>query len=248
MEAKSLRSVPQGANETYLNLFNEDDCVVCYVSLGFGEQIKREARWIPGVYHNSEQFRCINYYAALGKYLLNRKSLIIPFWLLQDAKDFVYERFGLDDCIFVRPDSGNKVFTGQLIKKEEFDDDLGHVTLSPGELVVVAEPRNVVNEWRFVVADGKVITGSQYVCDDKLFRLRCTDDKAWQLAQEIADQRYDPDRLYCIDICQTKAGNYYLLEIGCFSCAGFYACNLEIIVREASRIALDQWEHGSNQR
>jgi hypothetical protein len=53
---------------------------------------------------------------------------------------------------------------------------------------------------------------------------------------------YNPDRAWTLDICMTEHGNFYVLEVGCFSCAGLYAMNFETVVREISRIALEDWK------
>jgi len=61
-------------------------------------------------------------------------------------------------------------------------------------------------------------------------------------ACEVAG-KYSPDRAWCVDVCRTRAGNYYLLEIGCFSCAGLYECDLSAVVSEVSRVSLKEWEN-----
>lgn len=231
------------AGASYLDCFAPGNCVIYYGSLEFGERVRRESSWIPGVIHNRKAYRCRNYYPKLGKWLLAEEYAFIPYGDLPRIKDSLFEKYGEADCIFIRPDSGSKPFTGQLLELERFDKDyqnLGFYQLEPETLCVVSPPRNVENEWRFISVDRKIITGSQYRNGEKLYRLRCNEGPAFELAQEIANAGYDPDRVYCIDICQTKNGNYYLLEIGCFSCAGLYTCNKETIVKEVSRIALEE--------
>src|SRR4051812_42688682 len=49
MQYTYAAKVPMRSDETYLDLFPPKSCVVFYGSLGFANQIRREASWIPGV-------------------------------------------------------------------------------------------------------------------------------------------------------------------------------------------------------
>jgi len=169
---------------------------------------------------------------------------MLPWGDLKRQKDFLYDNLAEEDTIFLRPNSGLKTFTGKLIYKELFDNDLNILAYKDPEdheIVIAAPPRMVMNEWRFIVVDKEVVTGSQYrFMQQSILRLN-DDQKALNLAQEIAIQDYQPSLVWVVDICQTKSGNYYLLEVGCFSCAGLYACDLEIIVDKVSKAALKEW-------
>ena len=47
---------------------------------------------------------------------------------------------------------------------------------------------------------------------------------------------YEPDLIWCIDLCKTQIGNYYVLEIGLFGSAGLYHCDTDIIVKKLKGI------------
>jgi hypothetical protein len=246
MTAKTIQYVPLQSGQTYKDIFGPGACVVFYGSLGFADQIRRETAWIPGTYGNQDSFRCTHYYPALGHFLLAEEYAMVPYGDLVRQGSSLYEKFGSNDAIFMRPDSGGKSFTGQVIYKETFEKDVQHLgfyDLKPEELVVVSPPRNIKAEWRFAVVDGKVITGSQYQRDGKkdVTRLCAVGETvAWAVAQQVAI-RYQPARVWTVDICQTVSGHFRLLEIGCLGCAGWYACNIEDIVREVSRVAREEW-------
>ncbi len=226
------------------NEYTENDCVVFYGSIGHANLIRKKSKWIPGVYYNQKAYDCRNYYPALGKYLLNSNYMIIPFGELLRQKEFIYEKLGIDNVVFMRPDYGGKSFTGTLVYKETYEkflDTIGFGQFDAGTLIVVAEPRNLIGEWRFIVVDGKVVTGSQYRNDVGIKYRAEYPLEAMILAQKAADNYY-PDKAWVVDICQTKEGNFYLLEIGCFSCAGIYLCDREIVIREISKVALKEWE------
>jgi hypothetical protein len=235
------------SDKTYLNLFDENDCVIYYGSLNFANQVKREAKWIPGVYYNKKAFNCSSYYPELAQVVpvINAwKYVMLPYADLLRQEKFLFETLGEDGCVFVRPDSGAKPFTGQLVKREEWKRDVNYMSFygtQPADICVVSAPRNIEAEWRFVVIEGRVITGSQYKLDDKV-NVECDyPPEALELADKAA-ANYSPDPVWCVDVCRTRLGNYYLLEIGCFSCAGLYACNLPTVVREVSAAALREWK------
>lgn len=244
IEGQGYNIIKASQFENCYELFNKEDCYIYYGTLNFAAEVRRKAKWIPGTYYHPTDYDCINYYPKLGKYLLNSDYIMLPWGDVRRKKDFLYATLAEDDTIFLRPNSGLKLFTGKLIYKELFDNDLnilGYKDPEPHDLVIAARPRMVMNEWRFVCVNKKIITGSQYRFRQQSLLKENDDQNALNLAEEIAQQDYQPAPVWIIDICQTEAGNYYLLEVGCFSCAGLYRCNLEKIVREVSKAALDEW-------
>lgn len=243
MEYKVVDYAPF-SDDIDFNEYSEDDCVIFYGSIGHANLIRKKSKWIPGIFYNQKAYDCKNYYPALGPYLLNSNYMLIPFGDLLRQKEFLFDKLGSRDTIFIRPDYGGKSFTGTIVYKETFEkfiDTIGFGQLDFGTLLVVSEPRNLVAEWRFLVVENQVVTGSQYRNE---FGLKYKADypaEAFELAQKVA-KSYNPDKAWMVDICQTKEGNFYLLEIGCFSCAGIYLCDREIMIREVSRVALEEWK------
>jgi hypothetical protein len=244
MVVKVVPQVPARSTDTYLDLFPKGDCVVFIGTLGFADQVRRESSWLPGVYYHKTAFDCTSYYPAFGSFLLTQQYAMIPYGDLIRQEETLYGHFGIDDCIFIRPNKGNKVFAGQLIERKDYAKDLKHLgygDVEPQELCVVSPPRNVIDEWRFVIVDQVVITGSQYTAENRVSNRRGYPQEAFDLAQKAA-KCYNPDRAWCLDICQTASGNYYVLEIGCFSCGGLYLAEMEPVVREVSRVAVEDWK------
>ena len=246
-EYKMTRYVPFEGSEQFLTLFAPEDCVVVYGSLQLARQIQKVAKWVPGVYCNLEKYACTSYYPAFGEDLLNYNYIMLPFGELLRRKEFLFKVLGNSRCLFVRPSSGFKLFTGKVVKYEEWEREIekfGFYDIEPNQVVVVAEPQNLAEEWRFVVVDGVVVSGSQYhnkygsKLDSKVPK------EALEYAKEAA-KKYSPDRVWTLDICRTSDyGEYFVLEIGCFSSAGLYVCPMEPIVQEVSRIAHEEWlEH-----
>lgn len=235
------------------DLFDRESCVVYYGSLGVGFQVRSTCPWVPGIYSTTENYECTKYYPVFGSELFNANYIMLPYGELLRQKEFLYDTIGQKNTVFIRPNDAVKSFTGKLVYKEHFEKDveyMGFNQLSKDKLVVVAEPRNIVREWRFIVVDGNIIAGSLYSDQFRGNRLHREEDvfssgehaKALMYAEQIVqDYDYKPDRAWSLDICEDLVEDLYVLEVGCFSCCGLYASNTDVIVKEINRIALDDW-------
>ena len=244
--------------------YKKDDCVVFYGSIGLARKLQRSVPWVPGVYLNEKAFECTSYYPVLGDILVHSNYIILPYGDLMRMKDRIFEIF--NPRIFIRPNSGLKEFTGMVLEKETYDEGIklaGFYGIEPNLLIVVSNAWALHKEWRFVVVNGTVITGSAYrdwslsplkgeetsdyvlkhsrELKDEFDENNPWDVNAWHAAQRCAD-KYNPDRCWTIDVTRTAAGTYAILEIGSFSCAGLYGANLEKVVRAVSAAALDEWK------
>jgi len=235
----------QEGDDAILNLFQpEEDCVIFYGSLQTARRLQQKAKWIPGVYATLPNYECTHYYAYLGKYLLNSDYVMLPFGELNRRKDWLLKTLGNNGCLFIRPSSGFKIFTGKVVYKETWDKDielLGWYDVEPEKTVVVAEPRNILKEWRIVIVDKKVVTGSLYRSCGTVDQQSGLPQDVLDYANEIASQGFQPDRAWTADICQVSDG-LQLLEIGSFSCAGLYKCDMQKVVQAVSETSLAEWK------
>jgi len=222
-----------------------DGCVLVYGSLGLVRQLLREKAWVPCGWCTLKNFECSTYYTYFGKFLLNQDYIMMPAVELLRQKEFVYEKMGIDNCVFVRPSSGFKEFAGALVPFEEMNKNalgFGFYHENPELMTVVTTPKVITKEWRFVVAEKKVITGSQYRLgkdvEPELVETTC---EAALYAQSIVDAvEWEPDPIYTLDVCESD-GKLFLLELNGFSTSVLYDCDLEIIVRVASEMAKKEW-------
>jgi len=224
---------------------NADGCVLFYGSLGLMRQLLREKSWVPCGWCTLKNFECSTYYTYFGKFLLNQNYIMMPASELLRQKEFVYNKMGIDGCVFVRPSSGFKEFAGAVVPFEKMDKNalgFGFYHENPELMTVVTTPKVISKEWRFVVAKKKVITGSQYrLGKDVEPELVKTDCKAALYAQSIIDAvEWEPDPIYTLDVCESD-GKLFLLELNAFSTSGLYDCDLEIVVRVASEMAQEEW-------
>lgn len=224
--------------------YHKDDCIICYGDIDFVRQVRQRAPFIPGAYCNFDNMRCSTYFTYLGEHLLNRQYLMMPIGDLlrrwDELIDIFYPWASVrgNKSLFVRPDSGVKPFTGDVVKPEEKLKIQSIVqSVGPETLVVVAPEKHIIAEWRFVVCLGNVVTGCQYL------PVESPDypPSSFRLAEVVAANKWQPDLCYTVDIAESD-GKFYVLEINSLSCAGLYVCDMSRIVHWVSIVGLEEWE------
>lgn len=250
-EHKMVTYIPFEGGE--YNHFGDDDCVICYGSLNWMSQIRRQKKWV-GAYCTLPNFECTKYYTYFGKYLLNSDYIMMPLAELNRRHLEIAQFLGCRDY-FVRPSTGFKSFTGQVVNSADWEKSTTWINEfgSPEEIIIISTIKDICSEYRFVVADKKVIAGSRYKLNGDTEPERYDPSvhypDAIELAQTIAAEEWEPERLYVIDIgayWDRKFGDdalqFKLVEINALSTSGWYDCDAEPIVRETSRIALEEWK------
>lgn len=233
------------AGGPYRGTFPRDACVVAHGDIELVSRIHRDGYWTPGAFAAVANFYCSSYYCWFGEYLLNRQYTMLPFGKLSRCRDFLFDTFGHNGSLFVRPDSPLKLFTGQVATRDKFDADLEYMAFyefPPNSIVVVSSPQEIEAEWRFVVAQRQVVAGTQYKSGGGLESQPTYDNEALTLASKIAASEFQPDPVWVMDICRTTDGAYHLLEIGGFSFADLYACDKKAVVAAVSKAAIAEWK------
>jgi len=247
MECKMAKYVPfDGMSFSKTYLASLEDCIISYGSLGMIKQVTKKTCWVPGAWCNLDHFKCSYYYPRLAKYLLNDRYFMLPYGELLRQKENLFRALNPDGLeLFMRPDSGYKTFTGKVIERneEEYRKDIeffGFYDVEPEALVIVAEPKQIKEEWRLVVVNQQVITSSQYKDSGKVCVREGCPQEVLDLGNEIAAV-WQPDRCFVIDICRTK-DELKLVEINSLSCSGLYACDKMKFVEAVSAAAIEEWE------
>lgn len=226
-------------NDLYSH-FHKSDCVVTYGSLGLVGQVFSKTAWVPGAYCNLKHFECSYYYPHYLKYLLNNCYVILPYASLFEQQLDLYDWLGIDDTLFVRPNSGYKQFNGQLIYAEKFVPTIEKWNIGPSTLIVVSSPKNLMREWRLVVVNQQIIAASRYYnCGDIDLEEGCPNE-VLEYGQQIANV-WEPDICWTMDICEIGNNKLKLIEINSFSCSGLYLCNKDKVVEAVSKAALEEW-------
>lgn len=160
--------------------------------------------------------------------------MMLPYGELNRRQEFLFNTFGSGEycCIHLRPSDGEKTFTGMVVGKDTYSQDIEFIErysdVPPETLCVVSPAQNIAKEYRFIVSGKKVVTGSLYKIKDALItELINEDHEAFKFAQKIVDEiDYNPDPMWTLDIVVDVNDNWAVLEVGCFSSAGWYASNV----------------------
>ncbi len=200
---------------------------------------EQRSEWKPLGWCTAERLRWSVYAAHLGEYLLNSRYALLPSYEALRLGNWLFELFGRDGQVFLRPDTGDKRFTGRLVDREAFGDALAPARYDPEPLVVVAAPRRIGAEWRLVVSGEEVLAASRYRTVEAIDVVTgCPPEVADFIGEVLATVRWRPDPIFVADVCESD-GRYYLLELNGFSCAGLYACDPAPIVRRAAELILN---------
>lgn len=244
IEFKTIPYIPFEQDKYIKKSFDNDSCVISRGSINFIKKLQREAPWIPGSYANFDAFRCSNYYRHFLEYLLNRDHFFVPFGLLCKMKDVV---FGDMEDVFIRPDSGDKAFTGKVVTRDNIEKEIEMERTCysvPDDCMILVSSvvHDIKAEYRFIVADNAVLTGSQYRLDGKFQVDDGFDQKAKEYLEDILKNvDYRPDRVFTADIAKIEENKYSLIELNSFSSCGLYSCDPEMIVDEINRIAEEDY-------
>lgn len=221
-------------DDNYKKLKKYDYKYLFYGSLNLGRDLREHSTCI--IFNTPLFYRCTYYYPQFEKYLLNNNYTFLTFSDFQTHKEYYINEFGRDGAAFIKPDSGEKVFTGIVIHLKLFDEDIEFINryndVPDNTPIVISEPQEISREFRFLINQNTVITGSQY--KEKGFLKEqeiLPDEDTFRFAQQVINEiQFEADPLWVIDIAETN-NELKLLEIGCFSSCGLYSCNVEIVVQ-----------------
>lgn len=221
----------------------KDRPVIFHGSIEMSKIIKNDISptCAPVLFLTPDNYLCSRYYSYFGDLLFNDKYALVSLAELARQRYLYYGIFGKDALIFLRPDSGDKQFQAQLLDLIDLDKFVEKHSDIKHNLVLVSTPKKIIGEWRYIVTSDKQILGySLYNYQGQITKIPSAPPEATELCKKILDIGYFPDRVFCIDICSDSDNNYHLLELNSFSSAGLYACNKENIVREVSKIVIEE--------
>lgn len=221
-----------------------DQCVVLYGSHQFVRATNPNGRFQPGNLGVNERTRASAYMSNLPlDWFLNRDGVFMTWAMFKHrARELFYQHD--TNQLFVRPDSGFKAFAGQTVKYGTIAQDLETLDKLTGvmddTMILVNTCQNIQGEFRFVIADGRVVAGSEYRWDGKLDIRRDWPEACEELASQVAQHEWQVDIAYTCDVALLEHG-VKLVELNGFSCAGLYACDLDKVVQGVSAAALREF-------
>ena len=220
--------------------FTDSDIVMVYGSMNLMKSLLGQKKWHALAWYDFSRLCCHYYYAYWGQFLLQRNYAFLPLAELRRRRDWVFKTFAQNNAVFVRPDDYAKSFSGGLVSADHFEEWYKLANFyepGPDCLAVVSSPERIQAEWRLVIGEKKVVTGSQYRRDGKEEISAGCPSEVVHFAETVANaNRFEPHPMYVMDIANTDAG-YRLVEIGSMCCASLYACDLTRVIDVVSRIA-----------
>jgi len=218
--------------------------VVLFGSHPFVRAINPSGKYQPGQLGVNERTTASAYMSNLPlEWFMNRDGFFLPWAVFKlRAKELFYTWD--TDRLFIRPNTGFKSFAGQVVKFGTIDEDINGLNQLTGimdeNMILVAPPQKILGEFRFVVADGKVVTGSEYRWDGRLDIRRDWTPECEDLARQVAEHPWQVDIAYTCDVALLEEGPR-LVELNGFSCAGMYACDIDKVVRAVSDAAIKEF-------
>lgn len=188
----------------------------------------RANNWTPGVYDLIEQTFVVQR-EHWGDQLLNADSEVCAF---RDVK--------ITRPTFIRPIEDSKHFNGTVFDPVYFHEWQDRVcdpkneygiTLTPNTLVQVTIPKEIYEEYRYWIIDGKIVTRSLYKRGSRVYY--STENIPPQLDIYVRGRldNWCPHKAFVIDVCTTPNG-YKIVEINTINASGFYAGSVQDIVMQ----------------
>ena len=224
--------------------FNDASCTVLYGPIKFVRQMEKHPL-TPGSFGFKQSTNQSHYMGALPTELFfNHDAIWLPFGAILEKRQALSQYLG--NKFFIRPDSGFKTFTGFDCTIKDLEHELSTLKQTKGarpeDMCVVSSCKEIQAEYRFVIADGKVIAGSQYRWDEVLYVRLDVDPKAEAFAQSVAERTdWRLDDCYVLDVFMTSAGVPKIGEFNSFSSAGLYHCDMDAVVKGVTDIAQNVW-------
>ena len=205
--------------------------MIFYGGTGWINKIYVKYPHLPGIFFNPESVftHWVNKYGQNAINYGARETTL---------EEFSKEEYPDNQQFFIRPANDLKDFGGSVAPFSYIKDwaqKINCARLDLGKLpIIVNEPYGIAHEWRLFIVNGKVITGSHYRSYLVLHVYDDIPDRVISFAEEQA-QIYSPDEVFVMDVGESNK-KLYVVEIGCFNSAGFYASDIDRIVYEVSHV------------
>lgn len=223
--------------------FPPGSCVFSYGSIKFINTIRRVTDWQPGYFYNKQDYEFLSLYSHVQDLLLNYSGSFLP------KRSVIKTILEKDRAYFVRPNSGDKQFTGEVVEpvfaRSWYNDTPG----DHNSLCFCDIKRDINLEYRLIISDGQFITGSEYCIDKTTYEPSFRNiDRDNNLIQSITNNILNQipkdislDPIYVLDIHEDPHGILKIIEINPISTSSWYACDIEKIIKEINRHAEKEW-------
>lgn len=190
----------------------------------------KSRKYRSGVFFNPDTFTPREYAAHYGHHYLN-SGLVVTTLSALDVSDYPE-----DEILFIRSNDDSKNVSGGTCTFKELMDLKTNVTthylggdiFGPNDEIVISGGKYIGNEWRLIIKDKKVLTGSQYRPSIEAG----LPPEVEEFGNRMANI-WGPHNIYVMDICICD-GELKVVECNCFNGSGMYRADIHLIVKEIS--------------
>ena len=197
--------------------------------------IRHEAKrkgWVPGIF-DLEHLNHLDYVHSWADAMLNAQAAM---WRFAEVP-----QLSLPDRFFCRPAQDNKLWKAGPTTRVEFlewqaqikklwDDPEAHSSIQPETRVVIGPLKEITQEHRFWIVDGRVATNSLYKRGDRVIYEGRSDPEVVAFAEKIAAHPWQPHRGYALDVSVGPNGELHVIEANNLGSAALYAADIQKLV------------------
>lgn len=203
--------------------------------------IRHEARrksWVPGVLDMAHDH--LDYVRNWGDDMLNAGAAM---WRFADVP-----RTTLPAHFFCRPAEDNKLWKAGPTDRTEFlewhaqvrklwDEPELQSSIQPDTRIVIGPLREIAEEHRFWIVDGRVATNSLYKRGHRVIYEGHSEPEVVAFAEKIAAHPWQPQRAYALDISVGPNRELHVIEVNNLGSAGLYAADIPKLVAAIEEMA-----------
>lgn len=133
--------------------------------------------------------------------------------------------------MFVRPNSGRKTFSGQVINNSKMCNEIAFLhqrNIETNFLVAVAKPKVIKLEARFIVVDRKIAGQSIYSDSGNISFLGDVPQVLTKFATDCLANSNFPEPHFVLDVAETNDGPK-IVEVNAIETASYYNANREFV-------------------
>lgn len=212
--------------------------------------IRKDYPSTPWLFFNNNNYKVSYWLPRIDNNIpvLNREALFLPVGLVRKLTSQQIDRIvPKGQKLFIKPDTGNKVFTGFSITSDEsfmegIKNNLMFSHIEPEEMCVLSPHKDIEEiEWRFWIAEGKIIGYTPYAWEIEP-EFSEPPSHVLKMAEAMAKNSWQPDYIYVADFCTTKLGEVMLIEINAASTSGVYNAKLDKLLPAMRNTCIREYE------
>jgi hypothetical protein len=225
-DTHTYKPVTIGSRVSVGELFDGKTPTFWLTSIGF---LQKHPQLNPK-WHNPDTFRISNLYRQIPELMFNRTA---NFYNLDWVTDnFVYLRDLMGGDYFIRPDNGFKSFPSQVVGYNPYDFLNSIKSKGGNEQCLVAPCNPPVNEYRMIIVNGKIITGSAYRLNGEVDFSDVIPNHVDSFVEDVLTtpgfRLADP--VYVMDVAEIPGEQIGVMETNSIHTSGYYACDVDKIM------------------